>query len=330
MIEIPPIRITTSEFDDIEAKIKALFKKEIYLPLMREFDLNGKALKNAKADLMEAIRSGRITFNRGKFSGKLNATLSQELRALGATWDRTQKCYSIHAAELPLGVRAVISASSSYFADKIAAIDQKLAAILPKELAEKLQISKIFDRTIWKVDSEFQKSVKRITVTPKLSDSARERIADEWQNNMQLWVKDFTEKEIQSLRAQMQKSVLAGNRYGSAVRAIQESYGVTERKAKFLARQETSLLVTKLKEIRYQDAGINEYKWRCVAGTPKHLVRPRHRALNDASLGGKIFRFDDPPVTSEPGEPERRNNPGADFNCRCTSVPVVNAKRRTA
>lgn len=328
MIELKPIRESSEEYDEIEKKIKLLFKKELYYPLLADLDETRKVLKNARDDLLEAIRSGRLTFNRGKFSGKLSALLSKELRALGATWNRSSKSYSIPQAKLPLEVRNVISASEHTFITKMKKIDQKLASIVPEELASKLKISNLFDRTLWRVESQFQKSVKNITVAPQLTAENRKRIADEWQNNMDLWIRNFTEEQIVKLRKNMQKSVFAGNRYESAVKTIQESYGVTAKKAKFLARQETALLMTKFKEVRYQDSGIEEYKWRCVAGTPAHPVRPRHRALNDASqTKGKIFRFDDPPVTSEPGEAERRNNPGADYNCRCTSVPLVRFKQ---
>ena len=57
--------------------------------------------------------------------------------------------------------------------------------------------------------------------------------------------------------------------------AIQKSYGVTANKAKFLARQETKLLTTTLKEVRYVDAGVTKYKWKSVTGTAAHPVRPR-------------------------------------------------------
>lgn len=328
MIELKPIRETPADYDEIEEKIKALFKSEIYLPLLRELKLSGKTLKNAQDNLIEALRTGRLTFSRGKFSGPLNATLTKELRSLGARWDRKLKCYSILAKDLPMEVRAAISTSEWKFQEKLAQIDRKLSQVIPEQLADKLKIAKIFDRTLWKVEDQFQKSVKNLTVAPKLTDGQAARIAEEWQTNMKLWIRGFTEEEVLKLRKDVRKSFFAGNRYGSLVQSIQDSYGVTAKKAKFLARQETALLMTKHKEVRYQEAGINEYKWRSVLGTPLHPVRPRHKALNDASQKeGKIFRFDEPPVTSEPGQAERRNNPGADYNCRCTSVPIVRMKK---
>lgn len=327
MIELKPIRESTEEYDSIESKIKALFKKEIYFPLLRELSLENKTIKNSSDDLIKAIQSGRITFSQGKFSGKLNSSLSRELHAIGARWNKISKCYSIRVNALPMEIRSAISSSEYKFVDKMRRLDEKLSSIIPSQLADKLKIEHIFDRTIWKVDKQFQSSVKNLTIAPELTDESAARIASEWQNNMKVWIKDFTELQIGKLRKDIQKSVFEGNRYGSLVKSIQDSYKVTANKAKFLARQETALLMTKFKEVRYQEAGVNEYKWKSVHGTPAHPVRPRHKALNDASQSGKIFKFDDPPITSEPGEPERRNNPGADYNCRCTSIPVIRFKK---
>lgn len=323
MIELKPIVERTTEYEDIEKAIQELFKKEIYLPLLKQFQIKASTLKNSREDLIEAIRSGRLTFNKGKFSGKLNATLSKELRELGAKWDRLQKCYSLPIKEIPLDIRQVISASEYKFEQKISDIDRRLSEVSPNELASKLKISKMFDKTLWRVEKEFQKSVQAVTVAPQLTPAQAQRISDEWENNMKLWIKDFTEKEIKSLRAKMKESILAGNRYEHAVKSIQESYGVSARKAKFLARQETALMMTKFKQVRYQDSGINEYKWKCVLGTPAHPVRPMHKELNDRSAKGEIFRFDAPPVDDPNGS---RHNPGENYNCRCRAIPVVRFK----
>ena len=173
------------------------------------------------------------------------------------------------------------------------------------------------------MDSEFRKSVSSLVVEPKFSKEQRARIAEEWTHNLKRYIVGFVEEEIISLRDTVEKSTLAGNRYGSLVKGIQSSYGVTANKAKFWARQETKLLTSKLQETRYQEAGVNEYRWRCVRGSSKHPVRPRHQELNDMSEKGKVFRFDDPPVTTEPGDKVRRNNPGEDYGCRCKAHPVI-------
>jgi len=151
-----------------------------------------------------------------------------------------------------------------------------------------------------------------------LTAQERAKIAGDWANNMDLYIQKFTEEQIKKLRKDIQQQVFKGNRRETMVKKIQDSYKVTANKAKFLARQETSLLMAKFKESRYTSAGVTHYKWRCVAGSKLHPVRPSHKRLD-----GKTFTWQDPPITTEADEPVRRNNPGQDYNCRCTAIPIV-------
>lgn len=319
-VKLAPIRTPQRELEELERVVRALFRRFIYQPLVQELKREGEEVKltNSIEDLVRAIQKGRIQFNRGLFTGKFSAATSLELKKLGAKWDRKSSGFRISRGALPPEIVGAVEASEASFLRVLGKIDDKLAQIFPPNLAERLDAKSIFDRTINVVDRDFRESVKSITIAPELTDDQKTRIADEWTNNLQLSIRDWADKEIRELRAEVQKSVLSGNRFESLRRSIQKSYGVSANKAKFLARQETNLLVTKLKETRYQSVGVNEYEWRTVAGSPLHPVRPAHKKLE-----GKIFRWDDPPITSEPGQPVRRNNPGQDFNCRCFARPVV-------
>lgn len=331
IVLLKPIKETTEDYDRLEAKLIDWFRREIYIPMMRELGEPTKRLENAlPSPLVRAVRDGRITFSRGSFKGRFDSEISKELRSLGASWDRKTRTYKIPASSLPPEVATAISASEAWFLTRLGTIDRKLAQILPEELAEKLFVSKIFDSSLWKVDEEFHKTVRNLTVAPELTPERRKIIADEWQTNMRLWIKDFTEKEIKTLRGNLQESVFAGNRYESAVKTIQKSYGVSQSKAKFLARQETALLMAKFKEIRYVEAGVDEYKWGCVKmphdKTPGEHVRGNVR-YSHGMLDGTIQRWDSPPITSNPGETVRRNNPQQDYNCRCFALPIVRFKK---
>lgn len=323
IIELKPIKETTQDYDVLERRIRELFKQEIYISLVKELSDAPLTLQNAsdKSALLEAIRTGRVTFSRGQFSGRFSSRVSKELSGLGAEWDRKTGTWRVSHSVLPMQMRAAIAASETKFNEKIAGIERKLAQILPDEIAGKFKGADLFDRTLWKTEKAFQASVKNLAMSPELPADRRKKIADEWQENMRLYIRDFAEEEISKLRKRIKKSVFTGNRYESMVKTIQASYGVSVDKAKFLARQETSLLMTKYKESRYLDAGVKEYRWGCVAGSKLHPVRPAHKRLE-----GKIFRWDNPPITTEPGQPQRRNNPGQDYNCRCFARPVVRFK----
>lgn len=323
IIELKPIKESAEDFDVAEARIKALFKREIYFPLLRQLGESSKVIQNAKDALADALRSGRVTFSRGQFSGQFNAGISKQLKEMGATWDRKNASWKIPKASLPREVQEAISVSEFRFKEKIDQIDKKLAQILPEEIADKIKLSDTFDRALWRTEKGFEASVKGITVPAQITAERRKKIADEWENNFKLYIKDFTQEETTKLRKNLKKAVFAGNRYEAAISTIQKSYGVSASKAKFLARQETSLLMTTYKEARYTDSGIEEYRWGCVH-KPKDKSPSQHIPGNvryyHGLLDGRIFRFSQPPVVDQHGN---RKNPGADYNCRCFARPIV-------
>lgn len=309
--ELKPIKEAPSDYDDIETQILKIFVQEIYLPLFKE--LGFKSIKNTKDDLAEAIHSGKVSFHRGVFSGKFSSKLSKELKALGATWkDGT---WRIPYSDLTIELKGIISSSQDRFLVTLAKIDKRLSQILPAEIAEKVQISKLFQKELWKTDWKVRKSLEGIVVPPQMTPEIAAKIADDFTNNLQRYIQNWTEKQITSLRETVQKNQFSGARYESLVKVIKKSYGESESKARFLARQETNLLMTTFKEARYTQAGVVKYKWGCVVGSKGHEVRPMHKKLE-----GKIFRWDSPPITNPKGQ---RNNPGQDFNCRCFAKPIV-------
>ncbi len=316
--ELAPVKESTEDYERIEKRILRAFREWLYEPLLKELQTPRRVLQNTKSDLAYAIRSGRVSFSKGVFTGKFDAAISKELRALGAKWDKKLAAYKLPASELPSEIAHAISLSQSTFLRKLEKLEQLLMKKLPAGIAGSLKLTALFDSTLFKVDRQLRETLKSISVPPALTTDEAQRIAAEWQENMDKWIQDFAAEEITKLRKDIQKSAFSGQRYESVVESIRRSYGVTQAKAKFLARQETSLLMTKFKETRYTSAGIHEYKWRCVAGSKLHPVRPSHKILD-----GKIFRWDDPPTTTAPSEPARRNNPGEDFNCRCAAIPII-------
>ncbi len=316
-IKLRPIRVTVEEYEKIEASIKWAFKRKIYDFLRRKLGIvTSKAVKNATADLIDAIRRGHVTYKDGVFSGKFSATISKELRDLGAKFSRGK--FRLEAKEIPHAVRVSIKSADTAYQAQLAAIDKHLSDFDSQDFVKTIEVEEYLSAALSKTENDFQRSIKGITVSPKLMAPERRRIAKEWRNNMDLWIQNFAEKHIKELRDEIAQNVHAGNRYESMTKTIASSYGVTERKAKFLARQETNLLMGKYKEARYASAGVRRYVWQCVNGSPLHPVRPAHQKLN-----GSTQSFANPPLTTEPSQPARYNNPGEDFNCRCYARPIV-------
>ncbi len=307
--------------DEIELRIKAEFKRRLYLPLMKILQEPASTLSNALGDeqaLWEALQTGKITFNRGVFSGKFDARTTRALKKFSAKWSKMESAFKIPLNDMPIPIQQIIQATQNRFQRKIDAIDAQLSQVVPSQLAANIRLGDLLDKTIFKVDTDFRENVKNISIQPKLTKWQKDKISKEWENNLKLTIQDFAKSEIKELRKSIEKSYMAGNRYGSLVGQIQTSYGVSATKAKFLARQETKLLTVKYAESRYVDAGCPKYTWRCVAGSPMHPVRPAHKKLD-----GTVQEWAHPPITTEPGELVRRNNAGSDWNCRCLPSPIA-------
>lgn len=314
-VELKPIRENLSDYDEIEARIIEFLKKELYAPLLSIMNQKTEILQNSMNDLLDAIKYGRIWFYRGQFKGRFNSRVSKELKLLGARWDRRQGLFKVPHSALPDEVRNAIVLSEEKFKQTAYRIDKRLSEMSPESIADKMKLEDLFDSNLWKVHKKIEESVKGITVMPDLSASAREKIAKDYTNNMKLYIKEWTEKEIQTLRKTVKGKVFSGLRYEDIMKSIQRSYNVSQTKAKFLARQETSILMSKFKESRYQDIGSQKYKWSCVKGSPNHPVRPMHK-IHDQ----KIFLWKSPPVINNKGD---RKNPGMDYGCRCTAIPII-------
>lgn len=330
-IELKPILEDKKYQDLIEKKILKLFIDELYNPIVIILNKQINITKNSISNVLhKALQTGKIYYAEGYFYGTFNSYISKELQELGAKWHSETKSYKIELSKLPIDTVSSIYLSKANFDEKLKKIDKKLEEINPENVAEKLNISSIFDKVLFSLEEDFKKSVKNITVTPQLTDRQRKKIADEWQNNMQLYIKNFTEEQIKDLRQKVSDNVFSGVRRENLIKSFRESYGATYNKAKFWAHQETNLLMAKYKEVKYTDAGVPEYKWACVhmphQKSPNAIYKPGEVRYSHGILEGKIFSWNDPPITTAPDQPQRRNNPGQDYNCRCFAIPVLRIK----
>lgn len=334
IIELKRIEEPNEDYDRLEKRLKEFFKEKIYIPLLISMNLPRKILKNAKPTALEdALFTGRLIYLDGQFSGKLNASLSKELRALGAKFDRRYGSYRLPENQIPIQMKQLISASQSHFDRKMASIDQKLSELLPEEIADQFHCADLFDKTLWKADRQFKENVKKISVTPELSAEQRARIAKDWQDNMRLYIKDWTKTQIKELRKEIFEQITSGARRAALIppilkvtETIQKSHEEALKKAKFLAHQESRLLMGTYKKMKYEAAGSKSYIWRCVHRphdmSPDEHVKGNVRYTHGLLEGKEIF-WNDPPITSNPGEPIRKNHAGFDYNCRCFSRPLI-------
>lgn len=120
-------------------------------------------------------------------------------------------------------------------------------------------------------------------------------------------IKSLSEEELERVAGVVERGLQQGERFTTIAKSIQKSFGITQRRATLIARDQTTKLNASLTRLRQQEVGVEEYIWQ-TAGDER--VRPTHRHNND-----KKFRWDTPPPIT--------GHPGNDVNCRCIAKPVL-------
>lgn len=99
------------------------------------------------------------------------------------------------------------------------------------------------------------------------------------------------------------------------IKALRVAGGITRRKAKLIARDQTAKALEALNFVKSQDLGLQYYKWLTSQDERVSTGKGGHKQLN-----GKIFKYDKPEAIIDSygniGHPSQR------VNCRCTAIGI--------
>jgi SPP1 gp7 family putative phage head morphogenesis protein len=136
------------------------------------------------------------------------------------------------------------------------------------------------------------------------------------------WLKDFMTASVEenvgyittiplSYHDQIVGVIMKGVKEGwsnkAMAEAIQNVYAVSDRRARFIARDQTGSINGQLTARRHQAGGVTRFFWRT---SEDERVRAEHAAFAD-----KEYTYAD-------GAGSRHLLPGRDYNCRCTGDPI--------
>lgn len=297
-----------------DAIIKA-FKEKIYKPLLADIDLTTRVL-NSDNDLIKAIKSGRLIFEDGQFKGKFSSRTSLSLKKLGAVWDKKQGSFKIPSSKLSPEIKAAVQYQTVYLDEMANKVLMTLDTLNSKEIADSINVKDYYQKELFMVNDFINKQIQGISVAAQFTEEQMEQIAIDYNYNMDLYIQKWIDEEIVELRSKVQEQTVKGVRYDALAKTIEQSYGVSKNKAKFLARQETHLLVGEMNKQKYTSAGFDKYIWKTVKGTAAHPVRDSHKLLD-----GKVISWNNPPIVDF--ETGRRAHAGMDFNCRCVALTFI-------
>ena len=260
-----PVRINEYFLKQIAAGLK----KEIYDSMFKPiFEVLGNNIVfNDKNTLTNAINSGRIFYENGAFRSNkpFSNAVAGELENLGAKY--RNGAYYIERAMLPLEIENTLALVAAREAAKVAALNGlllRLADTLGPDTAVKLFIKKATERMFKKLRTDLEESTTegKVPVIEVIkTDKQAKKVADDYVYNMDYWVKNWKAKEIGLMRQDIAQMVQGGARTETISKYIQNRWGIAERKAEFLARNESGIAGSVIKDTHYQDMGCTHFMW---------------------------------------------------------------------
>src|ERR1035437_3944480 len=150
-----------------------------------------------------ALAAGRIWYSGGAFGTArgFSSTLSRELRAIGARYDRDMDVFTIAQSELPIDLRGAVDAAQST-AQGLHKAMTTLLKDMARGVAEApvgLKLAGPLQRIFADLDKQFDgtiKGIEAITVSPVLPTNVRDSLDRELTNNLELAIKNFSADEI--------------------------------------------------------------------------------------------------------------------------------------
>lgn len=319
MKQLEPIKNNPELIEKLEEQIGVILYDILLAPLIKSIEENRKIFFNNidNSAILKAIRSGRIRYGNNIFTGQFNAAISKEFKQLGIKFNKRIKGYKKEINNLPVNIQvAIAQREDSYkqMARQLVITTDKISLNID-EATKNINFDNTLEKVFADINTQFKKTVTdKIGINVSFTQSQIEFLSKEYTDNLKLYIKNFSQEQTQILRQKAEDIVLSGTRAKDFTKIIQERFNVSQKKAKSLAKQEISLLTSKYKQVKYNKAGISKYKW----SNSNVRTRPDHKALN-----GKIFSYDDPPITNT--ETGARNNPGEDYGCNCIGIPLIEA-----
>lgn len=313
---LPGISSDLQEEELVQEQIIQVLYKIIFADIVEQLtqDSKNKKILNSADALTEAIKQGKIFYQNGVFYGSFNAKISKTLKDIGAKYNGRTKTFTLEIYKVPSYISGAMAEKTMQSKALVDNIYTKLYEVDIDKVLEDVDFVKEYEKATKSIDLQIgQNVVKGVGIKPQFTPIIRERIAKEYSNNLKIYIKDFAEKEILTLRENVYNNTFGGYRAEALIPILQERYDVSKNKARFLAKQEMSLLTSKYTESRYTELGIEEFVW---STSQDGRVREEHKTLN-----GRKFRFDNLPIIDE--RTGQRGLPGEAFGCRCVMKPVI-------
>ena len=315
---LKPITVKKAYVDLITSKITVWMWTNIFRECF--IILRDNEVLNDNSIIREALMHGLIYYQddafyaRSKFPNKV----AKELEELGAKYVKSRKAYVIAKTQLPTELLWAVDTVKARAFAKAMAINQFLLNQLSNmdSLLKKMVFDDAVNAIMKNLQDRVYKNAKQHRIeliTPKLDDFMEDEIAKRYKENLDFWIKNWTEDQIVKMRDEVSKMANVGKSVKSIADYIQKEFGISQRHAKFLARNESAIATSSYLAAKYTAEGFTHFKWHTILDGRE---RDLHKALN-----GTIWRFDDPPIIDE--RTGQKGLPSQTYNCRCSFAPYI-------
>lgn len=131
-------------------------------------------------------------------------------------------------------------------------------------------------------------------------------VLESWVRENVSYIRTIAEDQLNEVQGIVNREIRAGNRHTEIMKDVRKRFGISERRARVIARDQTSKLRGEIDRKRQRDLGIGKFIWRTA---DDERVRPEH-----ADREGQKYDWDNPPNGEIPGQP---------IQCRCRAAPAV-------
>lgn len=186
--------------------------------------------------------------------------------------------------------------------------------------------------------TETESTPPKIDLKDIVNDKRAEKLANDYIYNMDYWVKNWKAKEIVKMRRTVKYMEEQGQQLSAIQEYFQKRWGIAEKKAKFLARNESGIAGSVLKAVHYNiDMGCENFEWLESVALEKRELHLEYakKKNNKYGIGGKnVFSFANPPIIEQikdddgnvmPDPNGKRGLPRQTYNCLCNFVGVKDA-----
>ncbi len=165
-----------------------------------------------------------------------------------------------------------------------------------------------------RADGAFRASLKKVgfAVDFRLTKEANDALQATIGENVGL-IRSIAAEHLADVQGAVMRSVQTGRDLGGLTQELQERYGVTRRRAAFIAQDQNSKATATVTRVRQQGLGITEAIW-------LHSHGGRHPRKSHIEADGKRYRISEGMYLDDVW-----TWPGREPNCRCVSRSIIPA-----